>query len=760
MQRVKRMTSLFLMIVMFTSMVTGCGGEKQQGEQTAPLSKEGNKAGGVGRFLESEVELPGEITDILTLRKLSDGSLGLVGKNEEKKKYYVLKTKDLGENWEKQELKGLPEEHLPHAAMALDGTVILISFAQSGVVKGKQVGPKGTIKDFSFQLPESSSQNQVRQILYDSAGDLYVNDASGSLLQVDPSSGSCKKAFDTSGASVRYFYIAGEVLTAVHDDGVMLFDAKTKKQLGAESVLDDIVKKNRKLSSVDTDTGTPMVFSAGVKADGMIYANESGVFHFTRGGSVAEQLVDGSLTALSGGDIFFLAQEMMDEDHIFLAVSDETSKNKLLLYSYDKKAASVPAQELTVYALDESNVVRKAITSFQKKHPDIYVKLEFGLSGDDSVTLEDALNVLNTNILAKKGPDVLILDGMPLESYMEKGILVDIGDVVDEVDKADGIFSNIREGSTKDGKIYAMPARILLPVIEGDEKVVKAGGSLEALAKYAGQLSKSETKGVIPAKGARTLLRDFYYADSALWLKEDGSLDQAALTQYLKNTKLMYDLNPDKEQEDSLDQQVGDGTMEGSKVGTHNDAGLITGEWKLAFGSLAGISNVQMICSARSQTKSDYDLLNREKVKSYIPSVMAGVTAGGQTEMAKEFIKELLEEKSGSDSDGIPVNRTAFEQACKEKMDDPAVKEDSGISFNFNGSGEDDKVYGFSLINLKQSDVDRLTGMVEGLTKPAMTNRVIQELVLEQGEKYLRDEQSLEQAVGTIMQKVNLYLAE
>lgn len=754
MQRAKRMMGLLLSIALLAVMLAGCGGEEQGKEQASPMSKKEKNKGGAGRFLESEVELPKEIDDIMALRKLSDGSLGLVGKNKEKKKYYVLTSKDLGENWEKKELKGLSDEFAPHAAMAPDGTVALVGYAREGTVKGKQVDTKGTVKDFSFQLPKSSSENQVWQMMYDTEGTLFVNDASGSLLQVDPSTGSCKKAFDTKGVGIRYFYMAGDVLTAVHDDGVLLFDIKAKKQLGAERVLDELVKKNRKLSSVDTDTGTPMVFSAGSKNDRMVYTNENGVFHFTRGGSVAEQLVDGSLTTLSSGEILFLAQEMMDENHIFLAVSND-GEDKLLQYSYDKKAASVPEQELTVYALDESNVVRKAVTSFRKKHPDVYVKLEFGLSGDDGVTLEDALNVLNTNILAKKGPDVLILDGMPLESYIEKGILADLSDVVAEVDKKDGIFANIRESSKKDGKIYAMPARILLPIVEGDEKVVQAGGSLEALAKYAEKISKSGAKKSVPPKGARTLLRDFYYADSALWLKENGSLDQEALTSYLKNAKIMYDLNPDKKNEDSVDKNIGDGTLGGSKVGTHSNFGLITGEWNMAFGSLAGIYNIQMMCSARDQTKANYDLLNRERVKSYIPSVMAGVTAGDHTEMAKEFVKELLQEKSGSDTDGIPVNRAVYEEACKEKMNE---KEQPDICFS--GQGEDAKTYDISFVNLKQSDVDQLTGIMEGLTQPAMTNRVIQELVLEQGEKYLRGEQNLEQTAGTIMQKVNLYLAE
>lgn len=42
------------------------------------------------------------------------------------------------------------------------------------------------------------------------------------------------------------------------------------------------------------------------------------------------------------------------------------------------------------------------------------------MTDDNGVTLEDALKTLSTDILAGNGPDVLILDGMPVDSYVEK----------------------------------------------------------------------------------------------------------------------------------------------------------------------------------------------------------------------------------------------------------------------------------------------------------------------------------------------------
>ncbi|MCI8364051.1 MAG: hypothetical protein HFG34_03755 [Eubacterium sp.] len=761
MQRGIKMICFLLVAALITTFFAGCGKSSPEGSKADSTGKEQakeeeDKKGGSGRFLENEVRLPEGINNIMALNRLSDGSLAALGRNKNEKKYFMLSSRDFGKNWETTAITGVAENYMPLSAITPDGSAVLAEYAVNGAVKGKLVNKKGKAKEFSFQLPRAKKENQVRQMSFDSTGNLFILDGSGTLLKVDLSSGTCSQAFDTKGAGISYFHTAGDVLTAVHSDGVMLFDTKKGSRLESEGILDDLVKKNPKLRSADTDRGSPMVFSGGQKENGLMYANENGIFHVTRGGSVAEQLVDGSLTTLSNGNIIFLNLQGFGDDHIILALNDGGT-DKILHFIYDKNAASVPENELTVYALEESNVLRKVAASFRKTHPDVLVNLEFGLSGDDSVTLQDALSVLNTNILAQKGPDVLILDGMPYESYIEKGILADLSDTVAEIDQAEGIFPNMIETSKKNGKIYAMPARFLLPILEGDEKALRAGGSLNALADYVSQTKKTSSGDITPPnKGRRTLLRDLYYADSALWLTEDGSLNREALKEYLESAKKIYDVDSGRKDNDYMDKMAGDGTMEGSKIGTHNSAGLIAGKCKIAFGSMAGLYDLQQMCSTWKQTKADYCLMNQDRVKSYIPSLMAGVTEGENTELAKEFVKELLGKKAASDSDGFPVNKAAYDEICQEKMDDPRVKDGSSVSFN----GPGGEKYGYEFINLRQSDIDKMTGIIEGLEKPAMTNRVIQEFVLEQGEKYLKGDQSLEEAVEAVMKKVNLYLAE
>ena len=76
---------------------------------------------------------------------------------------------------------------------------------------------------------------------------------------------------------------------------------------------------------------------------------------------------------------------------------------KIYSYVYSKDTPTTPDTELTVYSLKDNDFIKQAAVLFQKKYPDVYVNIETGMSGDDSVTDTDALKVLNTEIMAGNG---------------------------------------------------------------------------------------------------------------------------------------------------------------------------------------------------------------------------------------------------------------------------------------------------------------------------------------------------------------------
>ena len=81
----------------------------------------------------------------------------------------------------------------------------------------------------------------------------------------------------------------------------------------------------------------------------------------------------------------------------FLALFQE---GQLVHYIFDPDIPTVPNEKLTVYGLYDNEIIRQAITLFQTYNPEVYVEYIYGVSGDDSVTKEDALKSLNTKIMA------------------------------------------------------------------------------------------------------------------------------------------------------------------------------------------------------------------------------------------------------------------------------------------------------------------------------------------------------------------------
>ena len=69
---------------------------------------------------------------------------------------------------------------------------------------------------------------------------------------------------------------------------------------------------------------------------------------------------------------------------------------------------------------------------------------------------------------------MLVLDGLPVESYIEKGVLEDLGDMITPMAESGELYPNIAENFTgSDGSVYQFPVRVGIPVIYGNEAVIK-----------------------------------------------------------------------------------------------------------------------------------------------------------------------------------------------------------------------------------------------------------------------------------------------
>ncbi len=224
---------------------------------------------------------------------------------------------------------------------------------------------------------------------------------------------------------------------------------------------------------IPEDSASKMEFSD----DGTLYlACPSGLYSHTPDGTIWEIFVDGDTTNLGIPSFYisYLAVIRGEKDVIYVADYEDG----LYRYAYDPEAAQIASMELDVFSLVENDMVRHAMVAFNRQRSDVKVKYTVASDLAGGGTNADYIKALNTGLLAGDGPDVIILDGLPLDSYIEKGVLADIGEVVSS---ADAMLPNIRQAYEENGVLYAIPLGIRLPVAitKGD---VNAFASLSALA--------------------------------------------------------------------------------------------------------------------------------------------------------------------------------------------------------------------------------------------------------------------------------------
>ena len=221
---------------------------------------------------------------------------------------------------------------------------------------------------------------------------------------------------------------------------------------------------------------------------GIYVANETGLSHGNRGGTLWEVLIDGSLTRL-GMRSLNLQKFLEGDDQDFYGVfTGEWEKGiQMFHYEYDPDLAAVPPSALTVYSLEDNSTVRQAASLFQSSHPDVRVEVRTAVENGGTVT-EEMISGLNTELLSGRGADVLLLDGLPADAYIEKGILMDLSDVAGELEDSGDMLNNLLEGfRQEDGAVYQVPVRASFPLLVGEQEALQAYSSLDTMAGYQGE---------------------------------------------------------------------------------------------------------------------------------------------------------------------------------------------------------------------------------------------------------------------------------
>lgn len=757
----KKILSALLAVAVAFAGLCGCGdpavGGAEGTEYPAEAGGTGNSAevgkasgsGGMGRFLEQETSFP-ENMMIFGMEKLEDGTVRVLGQSEESGQYVFYDSADDGDSWVSAgEVSGLSDFFPEAGAVSSDGSgVLVMTHYKDETAEMVILDPGQEARRVMLTIPEvSASRPENLKVIvacaFDAEGRFFIESLNSHIFQVDLSTGECREFSDMEESYSRNIGIAGNWLFALSGGGVAIFNSEDGSQV-EDAFLNDLFAKNPALGEKNTDFGAGFALAGGT-ADEIFYVTHEGLFVHSIGGSVAEQLIDGALNTMGNTSALFYHLVMLDEENFLVSVH-LNRKTTVLKYTYDSSASAVPETELKVYALNDSNYLRQVMSDYQKKHQDVYVNLTIGMSGDDGVTAEDAIRALNTDILAGNGPDVLILDGLPMDSYIEKGVLADIASLIQEMRESDGFFENVAAAYEKDGAVYGFPAKFYVMLAGGTAEATAAGASLQKMADYV-----EASGGTYGQSGAKSLLQELYPVSSAGFLS-GNKLNEDKIKQFLIQSKRLYTPT------EYGDVELYDGGMADELVGTYGTVSILMGESCISCGSIASMNGLVLEAAASAQGGFDYGLAGREDSKSFVPYQIAGIGSGtANRDAAEDFLRALFGKDCGSiDGNGFPVNRSAYEALCEYGMNMFGETDEPGVSV----SSTDGTSLSLEMKNATEEQIAKLTGILEEADTPAQTDKVIEDIIMEYGESALRGDIGVDEAVLAILQKCNLYLAE
>lgn len=747
-----------LAFVLAVSLLAGCGGP-ENGSSSAPGSL--GTSGGAdtlavkGGYVQEVLETGAGDMAMGRLFQQGDGTVLYTGYNREIMSLVAFTSGDGGKSWQPVDNSGvtaLVDELMGDGYVMVDGTVMadgtwwvahsnimMDSYTEEGEYTREAAteganpvtlyrvapGQAAQVWEVPFLTEKNRDPNaylNCYSVLQSESGRLVM--ILGDSLNYDnyhvvvlDSQGNQEVTFnlDTKIFSVGRSVVKDETLYVTDYDGTMhLFDLATGRQL--ESWATPLVDELRMES-----------FVYAVEEDGSLcYMDSLGLHRMAPGGGMVQNLVEGMGYAFS--DIGFSPDALLalpGGEYLACIGDMYTSEYPVYRYWYDETLEINTEGQILIWAMEESHVLRAAASAFARQNPTIPVKIEYGRQ-DGGATDADIIRSLNTRLLADDAPDVLVLDGLPVDSYIAGGMLEDLTGLVD----ISQCYPNIMECYVRDGRAYGYPALFSMPSFwapSGDS----LAGKINTLADLA-DLAEGDPDNLVYG-GWGSMFDALYAGYSPLIFPDAASVDEEALREFLDASARIAAALPITAEETY--EHGGFGVSD--KPPVQGVAAYIEKGYGGPTRYCADIVN-SMENGWQQFLAGGEQYVQPLPGKGYIPVCGVGVPTGaGQKEGAVAFIQTMLDE------DGVQF--TSMEQgfAVKKSVNDEYFSRDySGME---------------ALATPGDFDWD---GLIAQYEKPAVMELQLKEKLWEQAQKLYGGGVSLDGAVSAVVQSTKTYFAE
>lgn len=462
-----------------------------------------------------------------------------------------------------------------------------------------------------------------------------------------------------------------------------------------------------------------------------------------------------NISSLYGGEVFYA-----DDDRILAYTFDASDPEWFDAYAYvfDKadKNPNAGKQILDVYSLsgELSYAEAEAIVKFNETSKDFYAKVSFADILDSEEEGDELINSLSESLMIDlingDGPDVL-LNAQGLDQFNNSDYFVDMTKFVDGPDGIDATkyFGNILDASkTQDGALYQMPVSFGVSGIMCLESAVNQGAkgfTYDEFIDFVGE----ECYGKNPLAASQsdfivTSLRN----DTIPYLK-DGSInfdtDEFKMAAKYARENIFEELKTEEEDETENLLETKPNRLPNQPM----EVNVNTNEYyvfsTLEFDKKASIYG--------------YPSLDAKGPTATIISSVAISSAIDETAQnaSWDFVRTLLsEEIQIEETNGMPVNRAAFETLTKEACDD--ITQGYYRLKKLDYTEDLIRIIGYGIVD--ESVCDDLVGLVENIDSISSLDSALVPILREELGAYFAGQKPIEDVISIINNRAQTVINE
>ena len=720
MKKFKNIVSLFIISILVLLNITGCSNKEKEDIQDIFLSEE-------------KIEISDEINKIFKIVKQDDESLIILGSNNNDDLVYFKVDNDFN-SW-----KEIDTEFI-RSIIKGTNTIISTDLNSDGKIIFHYLDTDNSSERILFadintkEIIQLDLESEVRQAYINNKDLIVYSEVEDKVLHYDIHSNKLIREYN-------------EVIIPKIElsNNKLIIDDSDKEEIDIYDI-----ETGEHIKSIDkiSDYNNYHLFT-NMNSDDIYFKSNEGVYKYKYDNNEVELLFNIDNTQLSNTNMELNKFVVIDNNNILAYGMDNEDNEQIYKYTFGNSTAKLSLedndmQEFVVYSLYENDTIRNYVLNFKYNYPEINFKYTYGISEDKEITENDAITTLNTELLAGKGPDILFLDYLNIDRYIEKGLLEDINEIV--VNNQESLFRNIINAYAKGDAIYAVPTSFNMPIIIG-ENVSNIKDLNSLISRCEENIENQEI--ILNISSAEELVDTFYESIANNILREDKALNVESIEEFLNRFKKIYDLTVSNLSDDQ-EEIIKDNRQ---YINSFLSLYLVNKNANMNISNIKNYKDILFISGIKEQYKCDYTLWNGDNGSYFKAIDVVGINSNSKNKnIAKEFVNSLLNGSFySSEFSNLSVNKDVFRNTLNSIKDYEA-----GVAaMDENGEGDV-----LEAIKLQDQDIENIINDVSSLNKAVTVNNIILDKIKDEIIEYIEGEINIEETLKKINNNLEIYLSE